>query len=102
MKLEILNKGIADLYKAEGNYKLDYGTKRYAQDISTKLKVETDKKLTFHPTCGCTTSNQEKTETGYDLTLIYDSKRKGNFSKVVKVMSGRTLVSEITLKGTII
>lgn len=102
MNIKITNSEIAELSQDTNGWVIDYGYKKWGQYIATNLEIESEDKLTFHPTCGCTTSFQEKTENGYNLTLTYDSKRKGNFSKIVKVMKANKLFKEIKLTGTIV
>jgi len=103
MNIKINNSEIAELSQDTNGWVVDYGYKKWGYDLATNIEIDSqEEKLTFHPTCGCTTSFQKKTETGYSLTLKYDSKRKGNFSKIVKIMKANKLFKEIKLTGTIV
>lgn len=101
MEITLLNPDIAELKKVGNNYVIDYGEKKQYSDLSVKLKVETKEQLFFHVTCGCTTTDKTDKSYGYDITLKYDAKNKGNFAKTVRVVANKKAISEITLKGTI-
>lgn len=102
MVIELINKQTADFIKDGKNYTVDFGFKNWGSDVSAQLKLETqEKNIVIVPTCGCTTLEKTTKDYGYDVTLIYDSKRRGSFSKVVKIMANQKLISEVTLRGKI-
>lgn len=103
MIIELINKEIAEFSKDGKNYTIDFGFKNWGSNVSAQLKLETqEKNIVIVPTCGCTTLEKVIKDYGYDVTLIYDSKRKGNFSKVVKIMANQKMISEVILRGTIL
>lgn len=103
MVIELINKQTAEFTKEDKSYTVNFGFKNWGSDVCAQLKLETqEKNIVIVPTCGCTTLEKATKDYGYDVTLIYDSKRKGNFSKVVKIMTNQKMISEVTLRGTIL
>ena len=106
----------SDLYsikfnKKEGVYMFDYGELLVGQDSSTKLFIDTKGKtlegLSTKSSCGCTTVTNLKTESGYVLSLKYETsaKRVGRINKQITIRykneKGETLITVVKIKGSL-
>lgn len=103
MKIELINKDIAEFTVEGKNHILNYGYRKKGDNLLSYLRIETgEKNLNIVATCPCTKINKVSTDYGYEVNLEYDSKRINAFSKVLKVVANQKTVAEITLRGTIL
>lgn len=79
-----------------------YGVRSQHSDLTTRIAVHTEKEVSFHSTCGCTTSEETKTEDGYEISLKYDARNLGDFSKQFLIKEGGNTLHKIVLRGIIV
>lgn len=89
-------------------YTFDYGVIPF--DSSGQIFIEiTDetgdvKNLKVNSTCGCAIPHFEKEDNKYTVSIIYDTKRRGNFTKQIKVPYKEGFISKqliFNITGTV-